>query len=105
MSLDIEASLPAQNSCSNRPKGAECWMELSNQPGCHVWNSDLQPGETVTWTPICSGTMAQGLGTVKRIWDDGKSTVEATGRLQYGKMPAGLGKEWRCFNRRHPECL
>ena len=85
MSLDIEASLPAQNSCSNRPKGAECWMELSKQPGCHVWNSDLQPGETVTWTAICSGAMAQGPGTLTRTWDEGKSTVEATGRLQYGK--------------------
>ena len=85
LSLDIEASLPEQNSCSNRPKGAECWMELSKQPGCFVWNSDLQPGETVTWTAICSGIMAQGTGTVKRVWDDGKSTVEAAGRLQYGK--------------------
>ena len=32
LSLDIEASLPAQNSCSDRPKGAECWMELAKQP-------------------------------------------------------------------------
>ena len=89
LSLDIEAGLPEQNSCLNRPKGAECWMELSKQPGCHVWNSDLHPGETVSWTAICSGTMAQGTGTVKRVWDDGKSTVEATGRLLYGKRQGG----------------
>ena len=73
LSLDIEASLPAQNSCSDRTKGAECWMELAEQPGCHVWNSDLQPGETVTWSSICAGSMAQGTGTVKRVWNDGKS--------------------------------
>ena len=85
LSLDIEAGLPEQNSCSNRPKGAECWMEVSKQPGCFVWNSDLQPGETLTWTSICSGTMARGTGTVKRVWDNGESTVEATGRLRYGK--------------------
>lgn len=85
LSLDIEASLPAQNSCSDRPKGAECWMELAEQPGCHVWNSDLQPGENVTWSSICAGSMAQGTGTIKRTWNDGKSTVEATGLLQHGK--------------------
>ena len=62
LSLDIEASLPAQNSCPDRPKGAECWMELAKQPGCFVWISDLQPDETVTWSSICVGSMAQGTG-------------------------------------------
>ena len=85
LSLDIEASLPAQNSCSDQPKGAECWMELSGQPGCSVWISDLQPDENVTWSAICAGSMAQGTGTIKRVWNNGKSTVEGTGRLQYGK--------------------
>ena len=89
LSLDIEASLPAQNSCSNRPKGTECWMELAKQPGCHVWISDLQPDETVTWSSVCAGTMAQGAGTVKRVWNNGKSTIEATGRLQHGKRQGG----------------
>lgn len=85
LSLDIEASLPAQNSCVDRPKGAECWMELPEQPGCHVWNSDLQPGETINWSSICAGSTAQGTGTIKRVWNDGKFTVEATGLLQHGK--------------------
>ena len=85
LSLDIEASLPAQNSCRDRTKGAECWMELDKQPGCHVWNSDLQPGETITWSSICAGSTAQGTGTINRVWNNGKSTVEATGRLQHGK--------------------
>ena len=85
LSLDIEASLPARNSCSNRTKGAECWMELAEQPGCHVWNSDLQPGETISWSSNCAGSMAQGTGTIKRAWNEGESTLEATGRLQYGK--------------------
>ena len=85
LSLDIEASLPAQNSCVDRPKGAGCWMELDQQPGCHVWNSDLRSGESITWSSICSGNTAQGTGTIKRVWNDGKSTVEATGRLLHGK--------------------
>ena len=33
--------------CTGQPKGAECWIELSNQPGCYVWNPYLQPDETV----------------------------------------------------------
>ena len=33
--------------CKGQPQGSECWMELENQPGCYVWNENLQPAETV----------------------------------------------------------
>ena len=28
--------------CIGQPEGTECWTELANQPGCHVWNERLQ---------------------------------------------------------------
>ena len=73
-----------ENRCSGKPKGSACWMELSNQPECYVWNPNLQPGETATWTGECSGKRAQGTGTLKWVWDGGEKTSESTGRLTGG---------------------
>ena len=28
--------------CAGKAVGASCWMELSNQPGCYLWNPNLQ---------------------------------------------------------------
>ena len=72
--------------CAGKPKGAACWMELVNQPQCYVWNPNLQPDETVTWTGACSGGLAQGTGTLTGVWDSGKQTSESTGLLQDGKL-------------------
>ncbi len=42
----------AVQTCSGKAKGSECWKELANQPGCHVWDEYLLPEQTVT----CPGT-------------------------------------------------
>ena len=73
-----------ENHCSGKPKGSACWMELSNQPECYVWNGGLEPDATVTWTGECTGKRAQGTGTLKSVWDGGKKTSESTGSLQDG---------------------
>ena len=75
----------AAQTCKGKPKGSECWMELANQPGCHVWNLNLQPDETATWTGKCAEALAQGTGMLKWVWDGGKTTTESTGQLQAGK--------------------
>ena len=36
--------------CADKSKGAECWKELTGQPGCYVWDDYLIPDQTVTWT-------------------------------------------------------
>ena len=72
--------------CSGRPKGASCWMELENQPGCYIWNPNLQVDGTVTWTGECVEGIAQGTGTSKWVWDSAKKTSEGTGELQEGKV-------------------
>ena len=69
--------------CSAQPAGA-CWMEISQRPGCHVWNPNPQPNETVTWTGECAGGLAQGTGTVTWVVPAGGGQTN-TGRLQDGK--------------------
>ena len=66
-------------------------MELSNAPGCYVWNGFLLPDQTVTWTGECAGDLAQGQGTLKWVWDRGrgKETAEETGYLEAGKNRQG----------------
>ena len=71
--------------CAGQPKGTACWMELSNQPGCYVWNDYLSVDETATWTSECVEGLTQGTGTLKWILDGGKYSREGTGRLQAGK--------------------
>ena len=64
--------------CDGQPKGVECWRELSNRPGCHLWDPDYQPYRNVTWNGDCSGSMAQGRGTLKRMWDlDAKPQIKS----------------------------
>ena len=61
-------------------------MEISQQPGCYVWNPGLALGATVTWTGPCAGSLAQGTGTLTWMWNGNRQT--ATGRRQDG-MNAG----------------
>ena len=74
---------PSQT-CAGKPAGAACWMEISEQPGCHLWNRELPPGATATWTGDCAGGFAQGPGTATWVWDGNRQA--ATGRLVDGKM-------------------
>ena len=46
-----------------------CWMELSNRPGCYIWNFSPQVGETVTWSGGCAGGKPSGEGWVRRTVD------------------------------------
>ena len=39
-------------------------MEISQRPGCYVWNPLPQTDETVTWTGGCDGGFAHGTGTL-----------------------------------------
>ena len=66
-SVDLET-------CAGKPVGSECWMEVANQPGCHLWNEGLHAGATVTWSGECSAGYAQGRGTAHWRYDDGQQT-------------------------------
>ena len=85
----LPAGTPAlfqgESTCAGQTKGASCWMELANQPGCYLWNPNLQVDETVTWTGECIEGLAQGTGTRKWVYDSGKKTSEGAGQLRSGK--------------------
>ena len=82
----IQTWIGTDKLCAGQPKSTSCWMEVPGRPGCYVWNPNLQPDETVTWTGGCSGGRAQGVGTLKWVYDGGKKTSESTGGLTDGKM-------------------
>ena len=74
---------PSQT-CAGKPAGAACWLEISEQPECHLWNVRLEQGETATWTGECTGRFAQGTGTITWVWDGNRQT--GTGRIVDGKL-------------------
>ena len=67
--------------------GAACWMEVSQRPGCYVWNPLPEQGETVTWTAECARGLVQGTGTLRWVHDERWQTV--TGRRVDGKPDDG----------------
>ena len=79
----LPPGIGADETCSGKPAGTACWMELASHPRCYLWNPNLQSGETATWNNRCSGGSAQGLGVIK--WaSDGKEQV-SEGSLVDGK--------------------
>ena len=80
--LDSVEQIPDQ-ACARQPEGADCWLELENQPECYVWNPFTNV-TTATWTGACVGGLARGTGTLA-LFDGYGPTSEHTGRLQYGQ--------------------
>ena len=81
----LQAWIGTDKTCAGKSEGAECWKELTGQPGCYVWDDHLMVDQTVTWTGVCSGGRAQREGTLKWVWEDGEKTLESTGSLTDGK--------------------
>ena len=68
--------------CAGQSEGSECWMEVADQPGCHVWSQVLQPGASATWTGRCAAGLVEGDGALTWTWPpDGSQTVEGTFRF------------------------
>ena len=83
--LPLQPSAVPEPLCTGQPEGSACWMELTNQPKCYVWNPSYSPVETVTWDRQCSGGFAQGKGTL--IWvAKSDTTHNAQGTLHDGKQ-------------------
>ena len=68
--------------CAGQPEGTECWMELTNHAGCHVWNEHLQSEPTAEWTGACSSGFATSAGTLTWEWPpDNRQEHDGTMRL------------------------
>ena len=97
LSSVLQAAKPSfqgEPTCGGKPKGAACWRELSNRPGCHVWTSSHEPDASVTWAADCADGMAGGAGTLKWIWEEDRETIETTGRLRAGKRHGRWVMHW-----------
>lgn len=69
--------------CTGRASSEGCWMEISNHPGCCLWNPQPVDGATVVWSGECSEGFANGMGEERWRWSDG--SVSATGIFQDGR--------------------
>ena len=69
--------------CAGAAEGAECWKELADKPGCHVWDSHYFPEQTVIWSGPCTGGVIVGEGTL--VWTKGGQSNEWTGTAFDGR--------------------
>ena len=59
---ELQSWFNPEQTCAGKSEGAECWKELTGQPGCYVWDDFLIVDQKVTWTGVCSGGRAQEEG-------------------------------------------
>ena len=69
--------------CTGRASSEGCWAEISNHPGCYLWNPGPRDGFTANWSGECSEGFAEGRGEVTWRWNDG-SAIDS-GLFQGGK--------------------
>ena len=68
--------------CTGRESSEGCWAEISNHPGCYLWNPGPREGFSANWSGECSEGFAEGRGELRWRWNDGSSTE--TGLFQGG---------------------
>ena len=71
--------------CSGMSKGTPCWIELTNLPGCYIFNPNYNPPETVTWSGDCRDTDRVAVGSGTETWNQADGTDIGTGALVNGK--------------------
>ena len=70
---------------------SECWIEVTNQPGCQFWQADSAPGLEADWSGECSDGLAEGPGTITWRacnWDNGNCmpmVIERSGSFLNGR--------------------
>ena len=72
--------------CQGMPEGSECWREISNKPGCYVWDTLFWPSWDVEWSGGCSGDTAHGRGNLHWSSAEYFSKGEWAGEIVHGKM-------------------
>ena len=84
--------ISVEQTCAGKPQEVACWKELSNQPGCYVWNPFRYGMDwTTTWTGECSDGLAQGTGT---LTTDSRYKAVSTGLLRDGKKHGHWVTRW-----------
>ena len=78
-----EPSVPEGPICTGRASSEGCWAEISNHPGCYLWNPGPLDGFSANWSGECSEGLAEGRGEIRWHWNDGSSIW--SGLLQNGE--------------------
>lgn len=73
---------------------AECWVEMENQPGCHVWDFHFHSDQTARWSGRCAGGIAEGRGTLSVSAGSEHDAWEGTGTISGGKLNGRWVEEW-----------
>ena len=66
--------------CSGDAASGPCWIDISNIPGCLLWNPNPADDETVLWSGECSEGLATRRGKI--TWSSGATE---TGLFQRGR--------------------
>lgn len=83
-------TMPANSqspSCDDVNNSTACWKEIEDMSDCYLWNTSPVAGETVTWSGECSGSFAEGKGTV--LWTGTGWSHEEVGSLKKGMKDDG----------------
>ena len=75
---------PGDESCTGKPEGTTCWMELVNHSECYLWNPGLGLGAAATWSGDCDDGLANGMGTITWTFEGDKVQFEM-GMLRGGQ--------------------
>ena len=75
---------PGDESCTGKPEGTTCWMDLVNHSECYLWNPGLALGAAATWSGDCNDGLANGMGTITWTFEGDKVQFEM-GMLRGGQ--------------------
>lgn len=84
LAAEAQRQKPETVPLSAVPHGVAGWS-TDAKTGCRVWNSNPEPGETMSWSGACQGGLAQGRG-VLQWFKDGRPNGRYEGDYRDGKV-------------------
>ena len=75
-------------------KYAECWEEFEDPTDCHWWSNHYHSNRTARWSGHCSGTLAEGHGTLSISSGSDHATYIGTGTLVRGVRQGAWIESW-----------
>ncbi len=85
---ELPPEISAADTCDAKPVGSQCWMQVSNQPGCYLWSGSLGRNSSVEWSGECLEGLAEGIGDLRWAWEDDQgepNSENSNGRMAEGK--------------------
>ena len=83
-----QPDLPGEEICTGDYSPEGCWMEITNLPGCYLWNPFPADDETVMWSGECSEGFAHGRG--ETTWYQNDEVSETDVGLRQGGLSEGF---------------